>query len=227
MKGLSDIAGPRSPGWTSSGIDRQVVGGWPDWFGYELPAAEGEAWCRLFNDAHARRRQGRAALRAARQRAAAGRRARRAPCCKAAVAAGFPGAMISTLPRGIGSVLDAPDLDPFWAAADETGARHPHPSGYRRRRRARERLRPGQRRRPHHRRHGRGGAAPLQRPRHALPQRQDLRADGRRRAAVRARPAQAQPRRSRRASPIRPRGWRCSTPTASCTIRGCCDLSSR
>ena len=45
------------------------------------------------------------------------------------MAAGFPGAMISTLPRGIGSVLDAPDLDPFWAAADETGAViHIHPS---------------------------------------------------------------------------------------------------
>src|SRR5262249_5659221 len=39
------------------------------------------------------------------------------------------GAMISTLPRGIGSVLDAADLDPFWAAADETGAViHIHPS---------------------------------------------------------------------------------------------------
>jgi len=37
--------------------------------------------------------------------------------------------MISTLPRGIGSVLDAADLDPFWAAADETGAViHIHPS---------------------------------------------------------------------------------------------------
>jgi len=33
------------------------------------------------------------------------------------------------LPRGIGSVLDAADLDPFWAAADETGAViHIHPS---------------------------------------------------------------------------------------------------
>jgi aminocarboxymuconate-semialdehyde decarboxylase len=41
---------------------------------------------------------------------------------KEAIAAGFPGAMIATLPRGIGSVLDAPDLDPFWRAADETGA---------------------------------------------------------------------------------------------------------
>jgi aminocarboxymuconate-semialdehyde decarboxylase len=37
--------------------------------------------------------------------------------------------MISTLPRGIGSVLDAADLDPFWAAADEIGAViHIHPS---------------------------------------------------------------------------------------------------
>src|SRR5262249_60660758 len=33
------------------GIDRQVVGGWVDMFGYELPAAEGEAWSRLINEA--------------------------------------------------------------------------------------------------------------------------------------------------------------------------------
>ena len=41
----------------------------------------------------------------------------------------FPALMIGTLPRGIGSVLDAADLDPFWQAADETGAIiHIHPS---------------------------------------------------------------------------------------------------
>ena len=127
MKGLSDVAG-RLAWMDKQGIDRHVVGGWPDWFGYELPAAEGEAWCRLFNDA---------------QLAAAKAEprfvplasvplqdgARAAAVLKAAVAAGFPGAMISTLPRGIGSVLDAADLDPFWAAADETGAViHIHPS---------------------------------------------------------------------------------------------------
>jgi aminocarboxymuconate-semialdehyde decarboxylase len=127
MKGLSDVAA-RLAWMDKQGIDRQVVGGWPDWFGYELPAAEGEAWCRLFNDA---------------QLAAAKAEprfvplasvplqdgARAAATLRAAVAAGFPGAMISTLPRGIGSVLDAPDLDPFWAAADETGAViHIHPS---------------------------------------------------------------------------------------------------
>jgi aminocarboxymuconate-semialdehyde decarboxylase len=48
---------------------------------------------------------------------------------KEAMAAGFRGAMISTLPRGIGSVLDAPELDPFWKAADDTGAViHIHPA---------------------------------------------------------------------------------------------------
>ena len=42
MKGLSDVAG-RLACMGKQGIDRHVVGGWPDWFGYELPAAEGEA----------------------------------------------------------------------------------------------------------------------------------------------------------------------------------------
>jgi aminocarboxymuconate-semialdehyde decarboxylase len=37
--------------------------------------------------------------------------------------------MIGTLPRGIGSVLDAADLDAFWTAADDLGAAiHIHPS---------------------------------------------------------------------------------------------------
>jgi aminocarboxymuconate-semialdehyde decarboxylase len=120
---LSDVAG-RLAWMDKQAIDRHVVGGWPDWFGYELPAAEGEAWCRLFNDAQ---------LAAAKAEPLASvplqDGARAGAVLKAAVAAGFPGAMISTLPRGIGSVLDAADLDPFWAAADETGAViHIHPS---------------------------------------------------------------------------------------------------
>jgi aminocarboxymuconate-semialdehyde decarboxylase len=54
---------------------------------------------------------------------------RAAAVLKQAINAGFAGVMIGTLPRGIGSVLDAKDLDPFWAAADETGAVvHIHPS---------------------------------------------------------------------------------------------------
>jgi aminocarboxymuconate-semialdehyde decarboxylase len=126
-KGLSDVAGRLA--WMSrEGIDRQVVGGWPDWFGYDLPPPEGEVWCRLFNEAvlAAARAEPRFVPLASVPMQDG---ARAAAVLKAAMAAGFPGAMVATLPRGIGSVLDAADLDPFWEAADETGAViHIHPS---------------------------------------------------------------------------------------------------
>ena len=48
-KPLSDIAG-RVEWMKKQAIDKQVVGGWVDMFGYELPGAEGEAWSRLAND---------------------------------------------------------------------------------------------------------------------------------------------------------------------------------
>jgi aminocarboxymuconate-semialdehyde decarboxylase len=126
-KPLSDLAA-RLAWMDSQGIERQVVGGWVDMFGYELPAAQGEAWSRLINDAML------AAARAeprfvplATVPLQDGVRA--AAVLEAAIDAGFPGAMIGTLPRGVGSVLDHADLDPFWAAADETGAViHIHPS---------------------------------------------------------------------------------------------------
>src|SRR6266516_5574186 len=127
MKGLSDIAG-RLAWMDKQGIDHHVVGGWPDWFGYELPATEGEAWCRLFNDAQL------AAAKAERRFVPLASvplqdGARAGAVLKSAIADGFPGAMISTLPRGIGSVLDHSDLDPFWQTADELGAFiHIHPS---------------------------------------------------------------------------------------------------
>ena len=126
-KGLSDIAG-RLAWMDKQGIDRQVCGGWVDAFGYELPPAEGEDWARLTNGAllAAAKAEPRLVPLAA-VPLQDGKRA--AAVLKAAVAAGFRGAMIGTLPRGIGSVLDAADLDPFWAAADETGALiHIHPS---------------------------------------------------------------------------------------------------
>jgi aminocarboxymuconate-semialdehyde decarboxylase len=127
MSGLSDVQGRRA--WMrKAGIDRQVVGGWPDWFGYELPATEGEAWCRMFNDAQlAAGKAETCFVPLASVPMQDGTRA--AAVLRAAMAAGFPGVMISTLPRGIGSVLDAPDLDAFWKAADDTGAFiHIHPS---------------------------------------------------------------------------------------------------
>ena len=127
MKGLSDTAA-RLAWMQQQGIDRQVVGGWPDWFGNDLPPEEGEVWCALVNDAllSAARAEPRFVPLAALPMQDG---ARAAAALKAAMAAGFPGAMISTLPRGIGSVLDAPDLEPFWRAADDTGAViHIHPA---------------------------------------------------------------------------------------------------
>jgi aminocarboxymuconate-semialdehyde decarboxylase len=126
-KPLSDI--PARLAWLAkNGIDRQVVGGWVDMFGYELPGAEGEAWARLTNDA----------LQAAAKAqplfvplatVPLGDGVRAAAVLTAARAAGFPGVMIGTLPRGVGSTLDHADLDPFWQAADETAALiHIHPS---------------------------------------------------------------------------------------------------
>src|ERR1700716_1298459 len=50
MKGLGDVAG--RPAWMGrEGIQRPGNGRRPDCFGYELPGAEGEAWCRMFNEA--------------------------------------------------------------------------------------------------------------------------------------------------------------------------------
>jgi len=126
-KPLSDIAG-RLAWMAAQGIDKQVVGGWVDMFGYELPGAEAENWSRLTNDA----------LQAAAQAEVRfvplatvplGDGVRAAAVLKDAMKVGFAGAMIGTLPRGVGSTLDAADLEPFWQAADETGALiHIHPS---------------------------------------------------------------------------------------------------
>jgi aminocarboxymuconate-semialdehyde decarboxylase len=126
-KPLSDIAG-RVVWMAKQGIDRQVVGGWVDMFGYELPGAESEAWSRLANDAllAAAKAEPRFVPLAT---VPLGDGARAASVLKTALAAGFPGAMIGTLPRGVGSTLDHADLDPFWQAADATGALiHIHPS---------------------------------------------------------------------------------------------------
>src|SRR5262249_11946062 len=95
-KALSDIP-PRLAWMSKQSIDRQVVGGWVDMFGYELPAAEAEAWSRLANNC---------LLSAAKSEphfvalatVPLGDGARAASVLMAAMAAGFPGAMIGTLP---------------------------------------------------------------------------------------------------------------------------------
>ena len=49
MPKLSDLA-ERQSWMDKNGIDHQVIGGWLDSFGYELPAAQGAAWSRYLND---------------------------------------------------------------------------------------------------------------------------------------------------------------------------------
>lgn len=126
-KPLSDISG-RLAWMAKQGIDKQVVGGWVDMFGYELPGAEAEAWTRLANDMlmTVAKSEPRFVPLAT---VPLGDGARAAAVLKDAMKAGFAGAMIGTLPRGPGSTLDAMDLDAFWQAADETAALiHIHPS---------------------------------------------------------------------------------------------------
>jgi aminocarboxymuconate-semialdehyde decarboxylase len=126
-KPLSDVAG-RLAWMDKQSIDKQVVGGWVDMFGYELLGAEGEAWARMTNDAlmAAAKSEPRFVPLAT---VPLGDGARAAAVLKAAMSAGMKGAMIGTLPLGLGSGLDHADLDPFWATADETGAFvHIHPS---------------------------------------------------------------------------------------------------
>jgi len=126
-KPLADLPG-RLAWLAKNGIDKQVVGGWVDMFGYGLAGAEAEAWARLANEC---------LLAAAKAEphfvplatVPLGDGKRAAAVLKDAITAGFAGAMIGTLPRGVGSTLDAADLDPFWQAADDTAALiHIHPS---------------------------------------------------------------------------------------------------
>lgn len=102
-----------------NGIDLQVVGGWLDIFGYDLPADEGVAWSSTLNDAIAATvaddpRQ--VALGTVPLQDPAGA----ADALRSLRAAGMPGVMIAT--RAGERELDAPDFAPFWEAAHETGA---------------------------------------------------------------------------------------------------------
>ena len=99
-------------------IDRQVIGGWLDMFGYEMPVEDGIKWSRLIN----KHLQTFAAASGGRflplaslpmQDGAAA-----ASVLDDAHKAGFRGVMIGTQPKGAGGVLDDPELTPFWQAAD-------------------------------------------------------------------------------------------------------------
>jgi aminocarboxymuconate-semialdehyde decarboxylase len=113
--GMSDVERRRR--WLGDrGIDKQVVGGWLDMFGYDLPPEEGLEWSRFLNG-HM--------LKAAAEipflvplatvPMQSGKLA--AAVLEEALDQGFHGAMIGTQPKGASGVLDDPDLEPFWEAA--------------------------------------------------------------------------------------------------------------
>jgi len=112
---LSDVEKRRA--WMAAqSIDRQVVGGWLDSFGYELPAEEGADWSRFYNEhllEGVKALPGLVPLATVPMQSGA----HAARVLEAALDMGFHGAMIGTQPKGMGGTLDDPGLTPFWEAA--------------------------------------------------------------------------------------------------------------
>jgi aminocarboxymuconate-semialdehyde decarboxylase len=117
---LSD-AEHRAEWMKAQGIDTQVIGGWTDMVGYEIPAEEGAAWSRLLNEHQlAMATKGSPFVPLATVPLQDGKLAARV--LAEALDAGFVGAMIGTQPKGAGGTLDDPTLEPFWSVASERGA---------------------------------------------------------------------------------------------------------
>jgi aminocarboxymuconate-semialdehyde decarboxylase len=112
---LSDLA-QRQAWLREQRIDRQVVGGRLDMFGYELPPEEGADWCRFMNE---HMLKGAALLPAFAPLATVPlqRGDLAARILEEALDRGFSGAMIGTQPKGTGGALDDADLVPFWEMA--------------------------------------------------------------------------------------------------------------
>lgn len=117
---LSDLDDRRT--WMDkNGIDHQLMGGWLDSFGYELPAQEGLAWSRYLNDCMwDQLREEPRFTPLATVPLQDGKLA--AEVLGEALEKGFGGAMIGTLPKGLSGNLDDPSLDPFWETASRLGA---------------------------------------------------------------------------------------------------------
>lgn len=113
--GMSDVERRRQ--WLADrGIDKQVVGGWLDMFGYDLPPYEGLEWSRFLNG-HLLQATAKIPFLVplATVPMQSGKLA--AQALEEALDLGFHGAMIGTQPRGASGVLDDPDLNPFWEVA--------------------------------------------------------------------------------------------------------------
>jgi aminocarboxymuconate-semialdehyde decarboxylase len=101
-------------------IDQQVVGGWTDVYGYELPGDEAADWARFLNE-HLRKDADVLAALTPLATVPLQNGTLAARVLEEALDAGFTGAMIGTQPKGVGGTLDDAELDPFWEVAS---ARH-------------------------------------------------------------------------------------------------------
>ena len=97
-------------------IDHQVVGGWTDVYGYELPGEEGADWARFLNE-HLRRDADALVALTPLATVPLQNGALAARVLEEAIDAGFKGVMIGTQPKGVGGNLDDAELDPFWEIA--------------------------------------------------------------------------------------------------------------
>lgn len=118
--GMSDAEGRKH--WLAQrGIDKQVVGGWLDLFGYDIPAEEGADWSRYLNQ-HMLKGVAQHPFLVPLSTVPLQSGTHAAKVLEEALDAGFHGAMIGTQPKGATGVLDDPDLDPFWDAASRRKA---------------------------------------------------------------------------------------------------------
>jgi aminocarboxymuconate-semialdehyde decarboxylase len=109
-------------------VDKQLIGGWTDVYGYDLPGAEGADWARFYNEHIKRDAESLGAL-VPLATVPLQDGALAARVLEEALDSGFHGAMIATQPKGVGGNLDDPSLDPFWAVASARNAAiflHPH-----------------------------------------------------------------------------------------------------
>jgi aminocarboxymuconate-semialdehyde decarboxylase len=113
--GMSDVERRRK--WLADrGIDKQVVGGWLDMFGYDLPPDEGLEWNRFLN-AHLLKATAQIPFLVPLATVPMQSGTLAAQALEEALDQGFRGAMIGTQPKGASGVLDNPDLNPFWEVA--------------------------------------------------------------------------------------------------------------
>ena len=112
---LSDLE-QRKEWLVEKNIDHQVVGGWTDVYGYELPGEEGADWARFLNE-HIRKDSETLSSLTPLASVPLQHGALAARVLEEALDAGFIGAMIGTQPKGVGGTLDDPELYPFWEVA--------------------------------------------------------------------------------------------------------------